>query len=861
MDIPTAKASVTMKEGKFQDVMFTESDLAPEHDVVFGLPWFRQFNPKVNWEAHEFTVDGHQSTPVANEESEVPSSTTEQQRVAGRNRLRNGLHLTEARRQSVFHSSTKATRRLDDNRFAEILMVKVSAVMEMKEVPEYLEPLVKEFYHVCPERLPEGLPLERRVQVQVEMKPESMPSSRAPFRLSKTEQEALDVFINENLKKGWIEVSNSPWVSNIFGIPKKGPGTGLIPKRAEWLRSGNSAMPIRWVIDYRYVNSQTKIPLPSIEELFDEMAGYTVFTIIDLAQGYHQMLVEKQSRQYTAFRSHKETYQWCVASMGLAGMPGIWSRLMRVLFDKFEFVVVYSDDICVFSKTREEHVMHLRQVIEVSEHEKLYAHRAKCSFGKASVDFLGHTVSSNGLSVDKRKTAAIEAYPEPMSRKELQSFLGLAGEQRSAFQTLKLALQQAPVLMLLDFAKKFTVTTDAFGFSHLSDATKARFQAGYRKDPEFAPAWKSVRGNEKYEKKNGLICVRTKHSVSPLCVPDVVQLITNILHEFHDGSASAHPGIRRTQLKVAQWYYWPTLEKDVRAYVLSCSTCARWKSNSSKKNGKIMPIPVPNECWEVVSTDFVVDQLVAKGFDAIMTVVDKLSKRPKYAPTHIMADADEVARLFFETVMSPFEIDTGRKVSNIIAQHQDNNEVPLAEFAKKFAQDRQKLIELARQNLIDAQECQKQYYDRKRREATFMADCLVMLDTKNIPLKHVTKGVNLKQAKLLALPRYLKRLHPSFNIELSSHYVPNSSKFGNRPIPKATPVVLEEDTGEELHIVESLLKKRMFNRKPEWLVKWHGLPAHECTWERERDIKHVSHWQDLLQDFKHRQREVNSVGM
>ncbi|KAF1319537.1 Retroelement pol polyprotein, partial [Globisporangium splendens] len=309
LDISTVEASVAMKEGKFQDVRFTESDLAPEHDVIFGLPWFRQFDPKVSWETHEFTVEAIQSTPVAIEESEGPSSSTEQQRVAVRNKLHNDLHLTVARRPGAFPSSTKLTRRLDANRFAELFVVKVSAVMDMEDVPEYLKPLVKEFDHVFPERLPEGLPPERLVQVQVEMKPDTMPSSRAPFRLSKTEQEALDVFINENLKKGWIEVSNSPWVSNIFGIPKKDPSTGRIPKRAEWLRSGNSAIPIRWVIDYRYANSQTKIPLPLIEELLDQMSGCTVFTAIDLAQGYHQMLVEKQSRQYTAFRSHKETYQ------------------------------------------------------------------------------------------------------------------------------------------------------------------------------------------------------------------------------------------------------------------------------------------------------------------------------------------------------------------------------------------------------------------------------------------------------------------------------------------------------------------------------------------------------------------------
>lgn len=168
------------------------------------------------------------------------------------------------------------------------------------------------------------------------------------------------------MKKGWIEVSNSPWISNIFGIPKKDPVTGKFPKRAEWLRSGNSKIPIRWVVDYRYVTSMpviAKIPQPHIEDLFDRMVHCVVFLLIDLAQGYHQMVVHESSRPYTAFRTHKETYQWCVAPMGLAGMSGVWSRLMRVLFDKYDFVVVYLDDIGIFSRSMEEHVKHMRIVL------------------------------------------------------------------------------------------------------------------------------------------------------------------------------------------------------------------------------------------------------------------------------------------------------------------------------------------------------------------------------------------------------------------------------------------------------------------------------------------------------------------
>ncbi|CAI5728185.1 unnamed protein product [Peronospora farinosa] len=268
-------------------------------------------------------------------------------------------------------------------------------------------------------------------QLRVANEADAIPSSRAPFRLSKVEQDALQQFVEENIRKGWIEVSNSPWVSNIFRIPKKDPATGKFPKRAEWLRSGNSKIPIRWVIDYRYVNSMSvvaKIPLPLIEELFDRMVGCTYFTLLDLAQGYHQMVVLPSSRPYTTSRTHKETYQWCVAPMDLSGMPGVWSRLMRTLFDKLgQFVVVYLDDTCSFSRTMEAHLIHVRAVCDVLRKEKLYARLSKCAFGRQEIAFLGHMVSKDGLRVDPRKTNTIATFRAPTCRKKLLIFLGLAG--------------------------------------------------------------------------------------------------------------------------------------------------------------------------------------------------------------------------------------------------------------------------------------------------------------------------------------------------------------------------------------------------------------------------------------------------
>lgn len=310
----------------------------------------------------------------------------------------------------TFHQSlTKAG-------FEKIFIVKISEVdADPVDIPEKLQALLREFQDIFPDQLPDGMPSMRAVNFEMKMKPDAIPSSRAPFHLSKVEQEALEEFIQESCAKGGLkgQIHLGCRTSLVY---QKDPITGKFLKRAEWLRSGNSKIPIRWVIDFRDVNLKSiivKIPLPHPEDLFDRMAHCVVFTLIDLAQDYHQIVMMPSSRPFTALRTHKETYQWCVAPMGLAGMPGVWSRLMRVLFEKYEFVVIYIDDICIFSRFMEEHVTHVRIVLEVLRKEGLYACLSKCSFGKTQIEFLGHLVSKDGLSVDPRKTDAIVKYPTP----------------------------------------------------------------------------------------------------------------------------------------------------------------------------------------------------------------------------------------------------------------------------------------------------------------------------------------------------------------------------------------------------------------------------------------------------------------
>ncbi|KAF0702118.1 Aste57867_7825 [Aphanomyces stellatus] len=182
---------------------------------------------------------------------------------------------------------------------------------------------------------------------------------------------------------------------------------------------------------------------------------------------------------------------------------------------------------------------------------------------------------------------------------------------------------------------------------------------------------------------------------------------------------------------------------------------------------------------------------------------------------------------------------------------------------------------MAHDNLKKAQQRQKDYYDKRRSNVTFKQGDIVLLATRNLPLKHAQQFDKSERPKLvprfigpfeivqvindnamrLKLPRSMSRLHEVFNVDRLKHHQGNDAKFASRPVPKATPVILDEDTGEELFIVEMLLKKRQFNRKLEYLVKWHGQPDSEATWELMKNIKHVAHFKQLVYDLERRRSQ------
>jgi hypothetical protein len=189
---------------------------------------------------------------------------------------------------------------------------------------------------------------------------------------------------------------------------------------------------LRLCVDYRPLNAETiknKYTLPRIDILFDQLARAKVFSKIDLRSGYHQIKIKPSDIPKTAFSTRYGLYEYLVMSFGLTNAPAYFIYLMNSVFmpELDKFVVVFIDDILIYSKNLEDHARHLHVVLQRLRDHRLYAKFSKCEFWLDTVKFLGHTISSNGISVDPSKVQEVLDWKPPKSVHQIYSFLGLAG--------------------------------------------------------------------------------------------------------------------------------------------------------------------------------------------------------------------------------------------------------------------------------------------------------------------------------------------------------------------------------------------------------------------------------------------------
>ena len=345
--------------------------------------------------------------------------------------------------------------------------------------PEIQE-LIKEYKDVFPEKLPSGLPPKRSCEFHIDLKTDAQPQKKGLYRMSPGELKELKVQLEDLVEHGFIRPSTSPWGAPVLFVNKKDGA-------------------LRMCVDYRALNRFTiknSYPLPRIDDIFDQLDGANYFTKIDLRSGYHQIRLDESSIPLTAFRTRYGHYEFLVLPFGLTNAPASFMTLMNDIFrDQLDkFVIVYLDDILVYSKSWKEHLSHIKTVLQVLHNKKLYGKLSKCYFGLKEVEYLGHILQPSGVRVDPHKTDVISKWDLPTCKKDVQSFLGLVNyyrrfikncsaiakpltsltknvpfqwtaEHDTAFRSLKSAITTAPVLKAYSPEAPIIVTTDASSYA------------------------------------------------------------------------------------------------------------------------------------------------------------------------------------------------------------------------------------------------------------------------------------------------------------------------------------------------------------------------------------------------------------
>jgi hypothetical protein len=347
---------------------------------------------------------------------------------------------------------------------------------------EHLPPYLQDFHSVFSKESFDELPEPKPWDHAVELVPGASSKGCKVYPLSVSEQKELDAFLKENLESGRIRPSKSPMAAPVFFVKKK---------------DGK----LRLVQDYRALNAMTvknKYPLPLIPELISKLRGAKYFTKLDVRWGFNNVRIKEGDEWKAAFRTNRGLFEPLVMFFGLTNSPATFQTMMDDIFEDLisaGVVVVYLDDILIFTETLDEHREVTRRVLEILEKHKLYLRADKCEFEKTTVEYLGVIISHNSVAMDPVKIAGVTEWPAPTNKKEVQSFLGFTNFYRrfikdfshharplfdltrndskwhwdapemSAFDKLKQSVTAAPVLISPDSTRPFRIEADSSDFA------------------------------------------------------------------------------------------------------------------------------------------------------------------------------------------------------------------------------------------------------------------------------------------------------------------------------------------------------------------------------------------------------------
>ncbi|KAL5474644.1 hypothetical protein EMCRGX_G026625 [Ephydatia muelleri] len=433
---------------------------------------------------------------------------------------------------------------------------------------------------------------------------DSQPIHQLPRCVSPACRQEVRQLLTEMLKNDIIQPSNSPWSSPIILVCKRDGST-------------------RFCIDYRKVNSVTRkdaYPLPRVDDILDTLGGSKWFSTLDLKSGYWQVEVDSSSREKTAFTTSEGLYEFKVMPFGLCNAPATFQRLMnRVLCDvNWVECLVYIDDTVVIGRTFEQHLSNLGTVLSRLRQAGLKLQPEKCKLCQKEVRFLGHVISENGIATDPEKTAVIETWPVPESKKNIQQFLGLANYYRrfiKDFGTTAKPLQRQHFMLDTDASDTgigailsqaqddggvhFTLRTDHGSLVWIQNFKEPEGQLARWLERLLEYTFTVVHrpGKERGATPN-LDEVKTWSRESrqlvqmwsslKLVLPSVVR--ESVLQDLHSGSMGRHVGESKMIHLVRERYYWPGWKESVKEWCRKCRTCSTRKMAPPSKRAPLQTL-------------------------------------------------------------------------------------------------------------------------------------------------------------------------------------------------------------------------------------------------------------------------------
>ena len=360
------------------------------YDVILGMDWLEQFSPmQIDW-IHKWLEFQHQHQLVKLQ-GIVPQTDC-------------CPTITGAQLQGMSKNGSI------------MCMVQLNAVEvpEHAVIPTIVHPLLQEFQELFSE--PTELPPKRTCDHHIPLIEGAKPVNLRPYRYKPALKDEIEKQVTEMLKTGVIQPSHSPFSSPALLVKKKDES---------W----------RLCIDYRQLNNITvksKYPVPVIEELLDELSGAQWFSKLDLRAGYHQIRMAEGHEYKTAFQTHSGHYEYKVMSFGLTRAPATFLSAMNDTLSPVlrKFVLVFFDDILIYSPTLESHLLHIRTVLQLLSASQWKVKLSKCSFVQQEISYLGHVIGVQGVSTDPQKIQDVVNWTQPTTIKKLRGFLGLAGYYR-----------------------------------------------------------------------------------------------------------------------------------------------------------------------------------------------------------------------------------------------------------------------------------------------------------------------------------------------------------------------------------------------------------------------------------------------